>query len=172
MANQKTMEVSHSEQIWLKGTGTEYYVWTFSVSGIPTGSSIVSAQLDFTSGNTYNPPGRTEIFWGSSEIAANRIWYVSNSSGGGSATTVDITSRITGNGSYSMMLRKTANSAGTQSNVYFSGLKVTITYIKPYSTIKLCTSGSLVSYNIYHAENGVLVPYSVYRAESGSLVKY
>lgn len=159
-------------QIWLKGTGTAGQVWNFTVSGLPTGATIVSVKLTFTSGNTYNAPGRTEIFWGTSEIADNRLWYVSNSSGGGESRTVDLSSHVTDNGTYSLYFRKVANSAGTQSNVYFSGVTVTVTYEKPAGTIKHAESGQLVTYRLYHAENGSLVPYDICHAENGQLVKY
>lgn len=158
-------------QIWLKGTGTAGQVWKFTVS-LPKGATIISTRLTFASGNTYNVPGRTEIFWGTSEIAANRLWYVSQSSGGGESHTVDLSSHVTGNGTYSLYFRKVANSAGTQSNVYFSGVTVTITYEKPAGTIKRAEGGQLVTYRLYHAENGSLVPYDICHAENGSLVKY
>lgn len=159
-------------QIWLKGTGTAGQVWTFRVSGLPTGATIISTKLSFSSGNTYNPPGRTEIFWGTSEIAANRLWYVAQSSGGGESRTIDLSTRITGNGSYSLYFRKVANSAGSQSNVYFAGIVVTITYEKPAGTVKRAENGQLTTYRLYHAEGGKLVAYDVCRAENGRLIKY
>lgn len=158
-------------QIWLKGKDTAGQVWKFTVS-IHSGATIVSATLTFASGNTYNPPGRTEIFWGASEVAANRLWYVAQSGGGGESRTVDLSSHVTGNGTYSLYFRKVANSAGTQSNVYFTGVTVTITYEKPAGTIKHAESGQLVTYRLYRAENGSLVPYDICHAENGQLVKY
>lgn len=121
--------------IWLKGTGTASQVWTPTVSGLPGGAIINKVTLTFASGNTYASPGRTEIFWGSEALAANRLWYVSQSSGSGG--TIDLTGRVKGNGSFSLLFRKTANSAGSQSNVYFSGIEVTIDYTNPISTFSL-----------------------------------
>lgn len=121
--------------IWLKGTGAASQVWTPTVSGLPAGAIINSVTLTFSSGNTYASPGRTEIFWGSEALAANRLWYVSQSSGSGG--TIDLTGRVKGNGSFSLLFRKTANSAGSQSNVYFSGITITIDYTNPISTFSL-----------------------------------
>ena len=122
-------------QIWLKGTGSASQVWTPTVSGMPGGAIINRVTLTFASGNTYASPGRTEIFWGTEAVAANRLWYVSLSAGSGG--TVDLTGRVTGNGSFSLLFRKTANSAGSQSNVYFSGIEVAIDYTNPISTFSL-----------------------------------
>lgn len=124
-----------SSEIWLKGTGNASQVWSPTVSGLPAGAIINSVTLTFSSGNTYASPGRTEIFWGSEAVAANRVWYVSQSSGSGG--TIDLTGRVKGNGSFSLLFRKTANSAGSQSNVYFSGITITIDYTNPISTISL-----------------------------------
>ena len=121
--------------IWLKGTGAASQVWTPTVSGLPGGAIINKVTLTFASGNTYASPGRTEIFWGSEALAANRLWYVSQSSGSGG--TIDLTGRVKGNGSFSLLFRKTANSAGSQSNVYFSGITITIDYTNPISTFSL-----------------------------------
>ena len=122
-------------QIWLKGTGNASQVWSPTVSGLPGGAIINRVTLTFASGNTYASPGRTEIFWGTEAVAANRLWYVSLSAGSGG--TVDLTGRVTGNGSFSLLFRKTANSAGSQSNVYFSGIEVAIDYTNPISTFSL-----------------------------------
>ena len=124
-----------TDQIWLKGTGNASQVWSPTVSGLPAGAIINSVTLTFSSGNTYASPGRTEIFWGSEAVAANRLWYVSQSSGSGG--TIDLTGRVKGNGSFSLLFRKTANSAGSQSNVYFSGITITIDYTNPRSTFSL-----------------------------------
>lgn len=121
--------------IWLKGTGAASQVWTPTVSGLTGGAIINKVTLTFASGNTYASPGRTEIFWGTEAVAANRLWYVSLSAGSGG--TVDLTGRVTGNGSFSLLFRKTANSAGSQSNVYFSGIEVAIDYTNPISTFSL-----------------------------------
>lgn len=129
-----TIKLTGSD-IWLKGKGTASQVWTPTVSGLPGGAIINKVTLTFSSGNTYASPGRTEIFWGSEALAANRLWYVSQSSGSGG--TIDLTGRVTGNGSFSLLFRKTANSAGSQSNVYFSGIEVAIDYTNPISTFSL-----------------------------------
>ena len=129
-----TIKLTGSD-IWLKGKGTASQVWTPTVSGLPGGAIINSVTLTFSSGNTYASPGRTEIFWGSEALAANRLWYVSQSSGSGG--TIDLTGRVKGNGSFSLLFRKTANSAGSQSNVYFSGITITIDYTNPISTFSL-----------------------------------
>ena len=129
-----TIKLTGSD-IWLKGKGTASQVWTPTVSGLPGGAIINKVTLTFASGNTYASPGRTEIFWGTEAVAANRLWYVSLSAGSGG--TIDLTGRVTGNGSFSLLFRKTANSAGSQSNVYFSGIEVAIDYTNPISTFSL-----------------------------------
>lgn len=126
-----------SDQIWLKGKDTVGQVWTPTLSSLPAGATVNKVTLSFVSSNVYASPGRTEVFWGTSAVSANRLWYVSQSSGGGNTTTIDLTGRITGNGSFSLYFRKTANSAGTQSNVVFSAIAIAIDYTDPVSNFTL-----------------------------------
>jgi hypothetical protein len=126
-----------SDQIWLKGKGTAGQVWTPTLSALPAGAIINSVILSFVSGHIYSSPGRTEIFWGSEAIAANRLWYISNGSGDNNRTTISLTGRITGNGSFSLFFRKIANSAGSASNVYFSDISIVVDYTNPLSTFTL-----------------------------------
>lgn len=126
-----------SDQIWLKGKGTAGQVWTPTLSTLPAGAIINSATLSFVSGHIYSSPGRTEIFWGSEAIAANRLWYISNGSGDNNRTTISLTGRVTGNGSFSLFFRKIANSAGSASNVYFSDISIVVDYTNPLSTFTL-----------------------------------
>lgn len=126
-----------SDQIWLKGKGTVGQVWTPTLSALPAGAIINSVTLSFVSGHVYSSPGRTEIFWGSEAIAANRLWYISNGSGDNNRTTISLTGRVTGNGSFSLFFRKIANSAGSASNVYFSDISIVVDYTNPLSTFTL-----------------------------------
>lgn len=126
-----------SDQIWLKGKGTAGQVWTPTLSTLPAGAIINSVTLSFVSGHVYSSPGRTEIFWGSEAIAANRLWYISNGSGDNNRTTISLTGRVTGNGSFSLFFRKIANSAGSASNVYFSDISIVVDYTNPLSTFTL-----------------------------------
>lgn len=126
-----------SGQIWLKGKGTAGQVWTPTLSTLPAGAIINSVTLSFVSGHVYSSPGRTEIFWGSEAIAANRLWYISNGSGDNNRTTISLTGRVTGNGSFSLLFRKIANSAGSASNVYFSDISIVVDYTNPLSTFTL-----------------------------------
>lgn len=126
-----------SDQIWLKGKGAAGQVWTPTLSTLPAGAIINSVTLSFVSGHIYSSPGRTEIFWGSEAIAANRLWYISNGSGDNNRTTISLTGRVTGNGSFSLFFRKIANSAGSASNVYFSDISIVVDYTNPLSTFTL-----------------------------------
>lgn len=126
-----------SDQIWLKGKGTAGQVWTPTLSTLPAGAIINGITLSFVSGHIYSSPGRTEIFWGSEAIAANRLWYISNGSGDNNRTTISLTGRVTGNGSFSLFFRKIANSAGSASNVYFSDIGIVVDYTNPLSTFTL-----------------------------------
>lgn len=159
-----------TEQIWLKGEGAAGQTWTVPVTGIPDGATIKSVVLSFANGHTYNDPGRSSIYWGTSN-SGTRIWTTSGSLGGASEA-VDLTSRIAGNGNYSLYFYKSANSGSTSSNVYFSSPKVTITYEKPVGAIKRVENGELVSYTLYHAEGGELVRYDIARTENGELTDY
>ena len=126
-----------SDQIWLKGKGAAGQVWTPTLSTLPAGAIVNSVTLSFVSGHIYSSPGRTEIFWGSEAIAANRLWYISNGSGDNNRTTISLTGRVTGNGSFSLFFRKIANSAGSASNVYFSDISIVVDYTNPLSTFTL-----------------------------------
>ena len=110
-----TIKLTGSD-IWLKGKGTASQVWTPTVSGLPGGAIINKVTLTFASGNTYASPGRTEIFWGTEAVAANRLWYVSLSAGSGG--TIDLTGRVTGNGSFSLLFRKDMSSATLYRSVF------------------------------------------------------
>lgn len=146
-----------SDQIWLKGKGTVGQVWTPTLSALPAGAIINSVTLSFVSGHVYSSPGRTEIFWGSEAIAANRLWYISNGSGDNNRTTVSLTGRVTGNGSFSLFFRKVANSAGSASNVYFSDISIVVDYTNPLSTFTLnktsLDAGTALGVTISRADN-------------------
>ena len=113
-------------QIWLKGTSSDSEVWNFTVSNVPAGAVVTKATLSFVSGNTYNNAGTVRIFWGTS-TSGTRVFYESGSVEGESRT-VDLTAYIPGNGSYSLCFNKTANSSSSQSNIYFTSIKVTVEY--------------------------------------------
>ena len=141
----------NDNQIWLKGTSADSEVWNFTVSGIPSGAVVTKATLSFASGNTYNTPGYVYIYWGTG--TSPTVWSKSGTPAGKSYS-VDLTARIGGNGSYSLNFRKTANSDSSQSNVYFTGIKLTVEYTywvgapTPPTSIKINNAAS-----IYAAEN-------------------
>lgn len=145
--------VSNSDQIWLKGKSAAGQAWNFTVSGLPSGAFVTSASISFTTGNTYNSPGYTRLYWGPS-TSGTTLWSKSGS-GGGNTYTVDLTTYVTGNGNYSVYFYKTKNSGGTQSNVYFSGVKVTVNYSY---TINPPTAPTFITINnassAFVAENG------------------
>ena len=174
MAKTATLSVPYTDaddsQIWLKGTGADSHTWSPTISGLPSGAKIQAVTLSFTSGYTYDKPGNTYVYWGTS-ADGTRLWSTSGA-GDGSTYTVDLTPYVTGNGKISLYFRKTKNSGGTNSNVYFSGVKIVITYEKPGSLLQRAEGGSTVTYALYHAENGSLVRYNAHRAENGALVKY
>ena len=122
-------------QIWLKGTGAASQVWSPTVSGLPAGAIINSVVMTFAAGNTYATPGRTSIYWGTS-TGGTRLWSVSGS-GGGTDYSVSLQGYVTGNGTFSLLFYKTANSNASQSNVYFTGLTITIDFTNPISTFSL-----------------------------------
>lgn len=149
----KTTYTDSDNQIWLKGTGSAGQVWNFNVSNVPEGAIVTKATLSFTSGNTYNNAGAVRIFWGTS-TSGTRIFYCTGSVEGESRT-VDLTSYIPGNGSYSLYFNKTANSSSSQSNIYFTSIKVTVEYTyyvdapKPPTTVTINNGSSA-----YVVENG------------------
>ena len=138
-------------QIWLKGTGADSEVWNFTVSGIPAGAVVTKATLSFASGNTYNQPGYVYIYWGTG--TSPTVWSKYGTPAGNNYS-VDLTAYISGNGSYSLNFRKTANDAYSQSNVYFTSIKLTVEYTYwvsapiPPTSIKINNATS-----IYAAEN-------------------
>lgn len=129
---------SDDSQIWLKGTGAAGQTWSPSISGIPSGATINSVVLSFANGHTTSSPGRSSIYWGTS-TSGTRIWTTSASLSGSSAT-VDLSSYVTGNGTINLYFYKTANSSSSTSNVYFTGVKITVTYTIPYTACGAPTS--------------------------------
>lgn len=166
-----TVKVTYTDgddnQIWLKGTGAAGEAWSFSVAGIPAGAVVSGATLTFASGNTYNTPGGTYIYSGTEALAANLLWYVAQSSGGGETRSVDVSSYIKGNGSYSLYFRKTANGSGSQSNVYFSGISVTVTYSIPYTA---CGAPTSVTVAVTITHDGTTLSWSGATAGSSNAI--
>lgn len=175
MAKIETMTIPYTDaddsQIWLNGTTSAAQTWSPVISGIPNGAKITSVTLGFANGHRYDKPGRTSVFWGTTDDNNNRLWSTSGS-GEGHTYTVDLTSRVTGNGKINLYFYKTANSDRTTSNVYYSSVKITITYEKTGSLLRHAEGESIVTYALYRAENGSLVRYNVNHAENGTLVKY
>lgn len=130
-------------QIWLKGKGSAGQAWSPTISGVPSGAIIDSVTLTFTTGNSYNSPGRTDVYWGTSNdvtTGANiRIWYVSGT-GGGKSFSVDLSPYITGNMTATLYFYKSANGSSSQSNVYFSNISITVNYTIPYTNPTAPTS--------------------------------
>lgn len=174
MAKIETMTIPYTNaddnQIWLKGKTATAQTWAATISGIPKGAKIKSVVLSFANGHTYDKPGHTNVYWGAS-TSGERLWSTSGSGNGGTYT-VDLTSRINGNGTVNLYFHKTANSGNTNSSVYFADVKITITYEKTGSLWNRAENGGLVTYALYHAENGSLTRYNAYHAENGTLVKY
>lgn len=132
-----------TDEIWLKGTGEAGQGWSPTISGIPSGANVSKVTLSFACGNTYNAPGAQRVYWGTSSSGTS-LWSFSGNADG-KAYSVDLTSRITGNGTYSLYFYKTKNSGGTQSNVYFSGITITVEYDIPYTACGAPTSCSVSS---------------------------
>lgn len=123
--------------MWLKGTSWAAETWNVAVSGIPTGASISSVNLTFTVTTTYNASGNIAVYKGTENLAANRVFYLTSGAYGGQKGDVDLKDYITGNGTFPLLFRKNANSSGSQSNVCFDSLVITITYTEPASTFTL-----------------------------------
>ena len=128
----------NDNQIWLKGTDLADFVWSPVVSGLPSGAIINSVTMSFTSGYFYSAPKQRSVYWGNT--VGDRLWYASGSNGNGDSFSVSLTGRITGNGTYMFLFRKTANESSTRSNVYFTGISIAIDYTNPVSTFSLSSS--------------------------------
>lgn len=154
VAKTGSTSASTSEQLWCKGTGAAGQAWAFTISGLPSGAVVTKATLAFHSSYTYDAPGYTRVYWGTSTDGT--VVYAKSGSVGGDAT-ADLTKYVTGNGSYSLYFHKTANSGGTQSNVYFTNISVTVSYTY-YVTYEKPTAPTNVKINgdnsAYVAQNG------------------
>lgn len=122
--------------LWLNGPGTVRSVWSPTVSGLPSGAIINSVTLSFYNGHTYASPGYSEVFWGTEPLVAQRLWYYHRGTPN-KTITLDLTGKVTGNGTFSLLFYKTKNDAGSNSNVYFSNVSVVIDYTNPRSTFTL-----------------------------------
>lgn len=123
-----------SGQIWLKKQGNQGTAWSCVVSGIPSGAKVSSATLAFAAGNTYNPPGHVFVYAGTS-TSGTRLWNYTGS-GGGNSYSVDVSSYVTGNGTFPFYFYKSGNSS-SKNYQYFSDIAVTIEYTIPASTFTL-----------------------------------
>lgn len=123
-----------SGQIWLKEQGNQGTAWSCVVSGIPSGAKVSSATLAFAAGNTYNPPGHVFVYAGTS-TSGTRLWNYTGS-GGGNSYSVDVSSYVTGNGTFPFYFYKSGNSS-SKNYQYFSDIAVTIEYTIPASTFTL-----------------------------------
>lgn len=129
-----------TDNIWLKGTSSASQVWTPTLSKLPEGSMVYKATLICASNNTYNSPGAAQIYWGSSASDSNLLWEMVGATGKGEYFSVDLSGRIHGNGSFSLLFRKTANASGTTSNVVFNDITVKIEYTDSVSSFTLNTA--------------------------------
>ena len=122
--------------LWLNGPGTVRSVWSPMVSGLPTGAIINSVTLSFYNGHTYASPGYSEVFWGTEPLVAQRLWYYHRGTPN-KTITLDLTGKVTGNGTFSLLFYKTKNDEGSNSNVCFQNVSVVIDYTNPRSTFTL-----------------------------------
>ena len=169
-------------QVWLKGTGNVGQPWAFTVSGLPAGAIVTSATLKFACGNTTNKPGKNYVYWGNSQ-GGTELWSKSGSANG-ETYTVNLTSYVRGNGSYSLYFYKTANSSNSQSNVYFTSISVTVNYTYyVYSptaptnvTVSRCISTGDKVMLSWDASSGIgdnsVAGYSVYYADSQDCITW
>ena len=70
---------------------------------------------------------------------AQRLWYYHRGTPN-KTITLDLTGRVTGNGTFSLLFYKTKNDAGSNSNVCFQNVSVVIDYTNPRSTFTLSKS--------------------------------
>lgn len=122
--------------LWLNGPGTVRSVWSPTVSGLPSGAIINSVTLSFYNGHTYASPGYSEVFWGTEPLVAQRLWYYHRGTPN-KTITLDLTGKVTGNGTFSLLFYKTKNDEGSNSNVCFQNVSVVIDYTNPRSTFTL-----------------------------------
>lgn len=145
---------SDSTQQWCKGTGNAGVAWPFTISGIPSGAVVTKTTLSFYNGNTTRAPGTSYVYWGSSNSGSS-LWAKSGSANAN--VSVDITGKISGNGSYSLYFYTTARSDGAQYYSYFSNISVVVEYTY-YITIGKATAPTTIAINgsssAYVAQNG------------------
>lgn len=145
---------SDSTQQWLKGTGNAGTAWAFTISGIPSGAVVTKTTLSFYNGSTTRAPGHSYVYWGISNSGSS-LWGISGSKNAN--VSIDITGKISGNGSYSLYLYTTARSDGLQYYSYFSNISVTVEYTY-YITIGAATAPTSIAINgsssAYVAQNG------------------
>lgn len=149
-----SVSAGDSEQYWCKGTGNSGVAWPFTISGIPSGAVVTKTTLSFYHGYTTKAPGSTYVFWGSNPDGPT---LYSKSGSPNTSVSVDITGRISGNGSYSLYLYTKARGDGAQYYSYFQNIKVTVEYTY-YITIGKATAPTSVtingSSNAYVKQNG------------------
>lgn len=166
-------------QVWLRGTSAAGELWSPVISGIPSGAIINSAKLTFAQGHIYTPPGLAAIYQGTARNDDLALWLVYGGNGYNNTapTEVDVSSYITGNGSYNLYFYKTAASNGNQSNVYFDAPTITVEYTDPTSacgspttckvSVTLTHNATTLSWSGATAgTNNAITGYEVQRCES------
>jgi hypothetical protein len=175
-----TKTYSHNGAILLTGTGSASGTWNFTISDIPSGATINSVNLTFSTKVTYgNNPGNYYVFWGTTTTSTYRIWNRSGSSSNASPYTVDITSRITGNQTVDITFQKTARDDNASVSVEYYDISVVIDYTVPYTkcepptNVKVdpdtCAPDGIVTLSWSGAKAGTSNPirgYHIYRASS------
>lgn len=139
-------------QMWVKaeaGTFAET-AWTLSVAGLPAGATVNSVRLSFYLGYTYSTPSLTSV-----RVGDNVIWSKAQAEQGNYSA--ELTGRITGNGSYSLVFKNTARSS-SRSYAVFSQIAVVINYTNPVSEFSLdqtsVDAGSAIKVNIARMDSG------------------
>lgn len=138
-----TATAGDSDQHWLKGTGNTGEAYSFTISGIPSGAVVTKSTFSFYNGNTTRAPGYSRVYWGNS-ASGTSLWAVSGCANAN--VSVDITGRISGNGTYSLYLYATKRSDSAQYYSYFQNIGITVEYTY-YITIGKATAPATVLIN-------------------------
>ena len=169
--------------IGVNSAGSYNYIGQWTMPGVPQDMGDLKRVVLHIYRNSNNSTYPREYYIGCSTsstddgsvLSTGVTFTLSAGEGWKECNVSELAEHITSYDSTWYLLIGNPNTKGTFSEVAGYGTAYMLYLELQYSdgsNILLASDGSLVPYQLHHAENGSLVQYDLYHAENGSLIKY